>query len=181
MTDNLPKYKYSDIKARSTVDILLRTTQQTHALLSQMADQKANIIIAASSIILTLALSNLGLKDIQYGLATLAFFTMISSVMAILAVMPLFSPTISGKKIKQRFNPVFFGHFAKFSREEFEQNMIRILTRDETTYETLVNDIYQAGRVLYYKKYRYLRLSYSMFLAGIILSVIVMAIQKIYF
>ena len=49
---------FAEIERNGSLDYLLRTTQQHHVRLSIMADQKANIMIAATSILLTFSFAN---------------------------------------------------------------------------------------------------------------------------
>ena len=52
--------RFGGVKTRSSVDYMLRTTQQHHVELSKMADQKASILVGAS---LALIGINFGLND----------------------------------------------------------------------------------------------------------------------
>ena len=46
--------------------------------------------------------------------------------------------------------------------------MIEILRSEEATYRVMARDLYQNGRVLQFKKYRYLSYAYTAFLVGIV-------------
>ena len=63
---------FAAIPERNTGDCLLRTMQQHHVQLSTMADNKANIIITMSSIVLTLVLGRLDDPQLRIASLTLA-------------------------------------------------------------------------------------------------------------
>ncbi|XDD49352.1 Pycsar system effector family protein [Leptospira sp. WS92.C1] len=152
---------FSNTKARSSVDYLLRTVHQHHVQLSLMADQKANILIAASFVILSLALGFLQRGTYITGIVLLMGFIAVAASLAIFAVMPLSKPD----KIKKK-NPLFFGDFAGDDEETFFKNMESSLESDSSLYEAISRDIYQLGTTIYFTKYRYIRLSYRFFLTG---------------
>lgn len=158
-----------EIKARNSVDLLLRTTQQIHLELSVMADQKANIIIAFCSVVFSVSLTQVGGFDLTWGFMALAASSAASMVAAILTVIP----RTGSKALKNaggNLNPLFFGHFTQYSRDEYLDTMKKLLESDEKVYETLIHDIYQSGLVLKNKKYRFLRISYLIFFIGLCLS-----------
>src|SRR5438132_11553513 len=81
---------FSGVTPRSSVDNVLRTIQQHHVQLSVMADTKASILITISSIVLTLALSRSDIPRLRPALLTIAVSSLISLLLAIIAVLPTF-------------------------------------------------------------------------------------------
>jgi hypothetical protein len=79
--------------------------------------------------------------------------------------------------INVEFNPLFFGHFTELSMDQYFKVVEDILENKSKVYETMVRDIYQIGQVLKKKKYKYLKLSYRVFTFGLLLSLLVFAIQ----
>ena len=69
---------FAAIPERNTGDVILRTMQQHHVQLSVMADNKANILITVSSIVLTMVLANLKDPDLRAAMLTLAGFVLIA-------------------------------------------------------------------------------------------------------
>ena len=164
-----------EIIARPSVDFMLRSAQQHHIQLSAMADQKANIVIAFSSIVFTVSLGNIEQLSKSWGFVALASFSLIALVYAILSVVPMVER--KGKQSTFTFNPLFFGHFTELDMDDYVTRMKEIIRDDEEVYETLIRDIYQIGDVLKKKKYRYLKISYRLFLLGLFLSAIVFVVQ----
>ncbi len=163
---------FKTVHARSSVDYLFRTIHQHHSQLSQMADQKANILIAASFVILSLSLGYVQKPIYRTGLLTLMVFIVVAATLAIFAVMPNLKQKKNGK-----VNPLFFGNFASHSETEFLQEMENIASQDSSLYEAIGRDLFQMGQSLYFRKYRYLRWSYRCFLAGFSSSVILILLE----
>lgn len=169
---------FAAIPERNTGDCLLRTMQQHHVQLSTMADTKANIIITMSSIVLTLVLGRLGDPMLKGASITLAAFTMLALLLAVLAVLPKYRPLkLTGEAIPPQFNLMFFGHFAELPRERFLAEIAGALKSDGSVYETMARDTYALGYYLAHHKYRYLRLSYLFFLGGFVLACLVQGWQ----
>jgi len=162
---------FSRIPERNTGDVILRTAQQHHVVLSSMADTKANIIITVSSVVLTLALGRIGDASMRPAVITLAVFTLISLFCAILAVLPKHrSMRVPPDVLPDGFNVLFFGHFAELPRERFLHEIAAAMKPDGSVYETMANDLYSLGWYLAHRKYKYLRLSYLFFLAGFVIA-----------
>ena len=67
---------------------LLRTVQVNTLLLSQMADQKASILMGATFLVFSIAVSRSLAGDMPWALAVLAVFAFLSALLAVLAVLP---------------------------------------------------------------------------------------------
>ncbi|HSP17488.1 MAG TPA: Pycsar system effector family protein [Thermoanaerobaculia bacterium] len=158
---------FRGVKARSSVDNLLRTVQQHHVQLSLMADTKASIVITVSSIIATISLSRSGDPGLRPALLTLAVACLTSLILAIIAVLPTFS------KKKGSRNLLFFGHFASMTEDEYMRAFEQIIASDDALYEIAVRDIYSLGTYLHRKKYRFLRFSYIALIAGFLMATLV--------
>jgi Family of unknown function (DUF5706) len=167
-----PEAPFQGVRARSSVDNLLRTVQQHHVQLSLMADMKANILITISSILLTIALSRMNDVVLRPALLTLAVACLISLVLAIIAILP----TFARRKTHISKNLLFFGHFASMTEDEYFREMEEVLASDPRLLEIAVRDIHSLGVYLFRKKYRFLRFAYVALLFGFILATIVEAV-----
>lgn len=166
--------RFAKVEGRVSVDYLLRTAQQHHVQISAMADTKANILITVSSIILTLTLAQLDHSRMKAALLTLCGFTLVSLILAILAILPKFRKVEPDEtSLPENFNLLFFGHFTTISRERFLDEIADALEEDSILYETLARDLYSLGVYLDRFKYRYLRWSYLALLVGFVVASIV--------
>jgi hypothetical protein len=147
---------------------LVRTTQQAQYQLSQMADQKASMLMAATFVIFSITIGqakNGAMPSLS--LMVLGGFAFVSAVLAVLAVLPAVGPAKSGK-----INLLFFGSFSQLQQDEYLDRVLVALETDESIYRTMATDIYQNGCVLARKKYRLLGYAYRVFLAGLTVSLL---------
>lgn len=144
---------------------VMRTTQAIHMQLSQMADQKASILMGATFVIFTIAIGHSGADGPPLPLAILGGFAFFSAVLAIFAVMPA---TGGGKGMP--LNLLFFGSFTQLDEADYVARLRANLVRDPALFELMARDIYQNGQVLRRKKYRLLSWSYRVFLLGLTAS-----------
>ena len=149
---------------------MLRITQGNQAQLSAMADQKANIVLGASFVGLTLLLSRLGSGGMTPSLVVLSIFTLASALFALLTVMPSLPSRVRIDPESPGFNPLFFGFFSRMDPDDYMKHMRQIMDDDARVIETVLRDIHQAGTVLYHQKYRYLGYSYRLLMMGLVLS-----------
>ena len=156
---------FAGVRARTSVDYVLRTIQQHHVQLSTMADTKASILITISSIVLTIALSRSSDPHLRPALMTIAVSSLISLLLAIVAVLPTFTRRRNAKP-----NLFFFGHFASMSEEEFIGELERVCASDAALYAAAARDIHGLGVYLFRKKYRFLRLAYIALLSGFLIA-----------
>jgi len=168
---------FEGIEQSGAVDYMLRTTQQHHVQLSLMADQKANIMIASTSILLTFSFANFKQQNLFWGFLALFLFSFIALIMAVLAVLPRTGAPAPGEKR----NALFFGDFTAMSSDEYSEVMDEVMQSDANTYQAVVDDIYALGSSLKSKKFFYLSLSYKWFLVGIVLAGALFVLQTVLF
>jgi hypothetical protein len=152
---------------------LVRTTQQIHVQLSQMADQKASILMGATFVIFTIAIGqSRGGETAPVPLLVLGLFAFFSAVLAVLAIVPA-----TRSRATPTPNLLFFGSFTQLSEEEYVDRVMDLLSADEAIFRTMVRDIYQNGAVLQRKKYRLLGAAYRVFLVGLTVSFVTVIAQ----
>ena len=76
---------------------------------------------------------------------------------------------------QKKVNLLFFGNFHKMKLDDFEWAMGEMMQDRDYLYSSMKKDLYFLGLVLH-RKYKILRITYSIFLIGIIASVIAFAI-----
>lgn len=160
------------------IQTVFRTTSDNHFNLSSMADSKANIMISVNAIIISIMFSVL-LGRLEYyphlmiPTMILASVSVATIIFAILAT----RPSITGGRFTEddirnkRTNLLFFGNFYKMELEEYNWAMNEMMKDRDYIYGSMIKDIYFLGIVLA-RKYRYLRISYTIFMYGLIVSVL---------
>jgi hypothetical protein len=156
--------------AKDTI-YMLRTVQQHQVQLSTLADSKANTLLSTSFVVLALVVGQLKASAFSLPLLILAVTTLLCASFAVFAVLPrgVSDPV---KPDSKQFNPLFFGHFANLEMDEFVARMRTIGSDTQSVHDAMARDIYSIGRLLHDKKYRYLRISYRIFLAGLLATLL---------
>lgn len=164
------------------IQTMFRTTSNNHFELSALADGKANIMISVNAIIISVVLTVLLVRlpfYPQYIIPTVILIVVCLAAMifAILATRPsVSSGRFSEDDIRNKqANLLFFGNFHKMKLEEYEWGMNEMLKDREYLYNSMIKDIYYLGVVLA-RKYRLLRVAYTIFMWGLITAVIAFTI-----
>jgi hypothetical protein len=149
---------------------LVRNLQLTNVAMTRLADAKANILLAASSVVFTVTLTQVREGGhMLLPLVILAIAGLFSAICAILAAKPTITK-IKGNEVPDDANILFFGIYTALGEEEFIERMLPRLRSDEAAYRTMLRDIYQNGSVLQHKKYRWLDHGYTIFLVGLLMA-----------
>ena len=167
-----------DLELGRGVETMFRTTYRTHINLSAIADNKANILLSISAIIISIAISSLIPKfgaDHRLVIPTLLLLTvcLVTLVFAILATRPNITHGSFTRQdiLDKKSNLLFFGNFFKMPIEDFHWGVMEMIRDSDFLYSAMTRDIYFLGKVLA-QKYRFLRLGYAVFMFGMILTVI---------
>ncbi|GAA4306915.1 hypothetical protein GCM10023149_00350 [Mucilaginibacter gynuensis] len=167
------------------IETMFRISSTNHQRLSDMADNKAHIMITVNSIILS-AIISLVLRKLDQSsflviptflLLAVSLLTITFSILATRPSIPYGEFTLDDLK-KRNVNLLFFGNFYRMSLDDYSNGMFQMMEDKEFLYGTLIRDNYSQGVVLG-KKYRLLRVSYNIFMFGLILSVIAFLIAFI--
>lgn len=178
--ENSDSKKDKEQKSDRSVDTLFRVTLNNHTRLSDIADSKANILLSVNAIIISVCLSVLVPKlDVPKNahLIIPTFFLLISSVLtiifAILSTKPnVTKTTFTNQDIADRkVNLLFFGNFHQMKFDDYLHSMHDLIKDKDYIYDSMVKDLYFLGKVLD-RKYKLLSITYKIFMAGIISSVL---------
>lgn len=160
------------------IQTMLRLTSENHMRLSDMADNKANILISVNAIIISVILSVLIRKievDRHLTIPTMIFLasSLTTIVLAILSTRPKITTGnfTRDQVLNRQTNLLFFGNFHKVKLEEYKWGMSTMMRDPNYLYGSVVDDIYYLGQVLG-RKYRLVRIAYNVFMIGIITSAI---------
>jgi predicted metal-dependent HD superfamily phosphohydrolase len=173
------KKKKKKTKLGRGVETLFRVTINNHTRLSDIADSKANILLSVNGIIISVALSVLipkldspGNAYLTWPTFVLLFFSVCCIVVAILATRPkVDNSDFSQDAIDERkVNLLFFGNFYKIPYPIYEEEINKMIIDEPYLYNSLTRDLHLLGIVLE-KKYRLLRITYNIFMVGILISV----------
>jgi predicted metal-dependent HD superfamily phosphohydrolase len=166
------------LKPDRGIETLFRTTSHNHLMLSQMADNKANILITINSIILSILVSVL-VRKLEENPMLIVPTIMLVTVCLTTMVFAILStrPNVSAGRFtrddvkSKKTNLLFFGNFHGMNVEDYEWSMKEMMKDADYLYGSLIKDIYYLGKVLG-KKYKFLRIAYNIFMFGFVVSII---------
>jgi hypothetical protein len=160
------------------VETMFRITSENHMTLSGMADAKANIMISINSIILSILVGILIRKFEEYpNLVIPTLIIVVVCLCAIVFAILATRPNVSSGKftrsdiMQKRTNLLFFGNFHRMQLDDYMWGMKEMLKDGDYLYGSLIKDIYFLGVVLG-KKYRMLRISYTIFMFGFVIAIL---------
>jgi len=182
-TESKKKEKIEKTEREATA--VFRIMASNQANLSHMADNKAHIMISVNSIILSIIIGVLGkqLED-HTSLVIPTIILVLVCVGAIVFSILSTRPNVTTGKFtrediqSKKTNLLFFGNFFKMSLTDYDWAMQEMLNDKQYLYSSMIKDNYFLGVVLA-KKYKYLRISYTIFMYGIIISMLAFAISFI--
>ena len=176
------KMQYKNESPERGVQTFYRVALRNHIKLSDIADTKANILLSVNAIIISVVLANLISKldnnpYLTWPTVIFTLFSVISMILSIIATRPnITSGQFTKEDVKnQKVNLSFFGNFHKMPLEEFEWAIKEMVQDKDYIYKALTKDLYFLGIVLE-RKYRLLRITYTVFMIGIIVSLLSFAI-----
>lgn len=167
------------INKSKSAQMMFKTTLRNQIDLTNIADNKANIMLSINSLLITFGMPLLATQlekfpSLVWPGAMLLLTCILSIVFATLATRPV---KMEGRtdisKIGQgQTNLFFFGNFFKMTRDDYISGLTQVTHDEDILDKSIVNDLYYLGRALGQKYYR-LRVTYSIFMIGMVLTVLV--------
>ncbi|HUH19639.1 Pycsar system effector family protein [Albibacterium sp.] len=177
--------KKKDKRPDRGIETMFRITSTNNQRLSDMADNKSNILITVNSIILSVVIALLLRKldnnaHLIFPTIILLSISLATMVIAILATRPSIpSGYYTAEDLKEKkVNLLFFGNFHRMNLQNYTIGMKQVMEDREFLYNTLIKDVYSQGVVLG-RKFKLLRLAYNIFMYGLIASVLAFLIVVI--
>jgi hypothetical protein len=166
------------IAGSKSTQTLFRTALRNHINLSSIADNKANIMLSVNALIITFALPLIG-KEVSSNKALLIPMIMLlvvclsSMIFATLATRPIPMKGYSSMEsiLAKKSNLFFFGNYYKMTFDEYEKGMLATISSADILNTTIMRDLFFLGKTIGVK-FVYLRRCYTIFMYGLILTVI---------
>ncbi|MEA1786726.1 DUF5706 domain-containing protein [Arenibacter sp. GZD96] len=165
------KLKSIDPRSERGVETFFRLVSKNQYTLNTMIDRKSHILISINAIILSIIIGtvmNQLDKDPHLIIPAVMILTtnLISITYAIFATRP--ECKHGAREVN---NLMFYGNFNELSEGEYVKNITELMDQGDELYRTIAKDTYYLGKTID-AKFRLLRKSFTVFLVGIILSVI---------
>jgi hypothetical protein len=165
------------------IQTFYRVALRNHIKLSDIADTKANILLSVNAIIISVVLANLlsKLDSNPFLVWPTAIFVVSSTITMVLAVNATRPNVTRGEFTKEdvenkSVNLTFFGNFHKMELSQYQWAIDELIKDKDYVYSSLTKDLYFLGKVLD-RKYRILRVTYTIFVLGIIISIVAFGIS----
>ena len=150
-----------------------RAIYRNHINLSAIADNKANIMISVNSILISVLITFISYRNIAETqpmiLLPVIIFLVVGLASLVFAVLSA-RPKVTLDTANKKTNVAFFGSFVQLSEDEYQKEMNEVLNNGSLLYASMVSDLYYLGKVLD-RKYRYLSISYNIFMLGLVVTV----------
>lgn len=160
--------------ARS-VETFYRNAYRTQLDLTGLADMKANIMISINGLIITAIIATEGLLAFTHSyLNFLPVLLLVVSIFSMVFAMLAARPRVANLNVSEsdmlsgKANLLYFNNFIQLTEEQYADAMYKTIEDTENIYRMMSKHIYNLGVVLS-RKYFLLRISYSVFLGGIII------------
>jgi hypothetical protein len=178
---NKKKEKEEEAKGSRGTETFFRNGYRAQLELTQLADNKANIMITINGVMMSVVIVSSGvLSGQQLWLLGPAFVLLLtclaSTVYAVLAARPQIdsgrrAEQITGDDVRNgRGILLFFGNFTQISEDDYVALMLETLKDKKRIYSQMAHHIYRLGEGLK-RKFRLLHMSYTVFIIGLSLSI----------
>ncbi len=187
--EELKKLKKKLLKAEGRpergIETWFRLTSKNLYTRLQIVDTKANILITANSIIISVVLGSLYTRLDQdphliYAVGGMVITNVLSIAFAILATIPRPQDHSTDENKALEKNLMTFDGFYKMPQQEYASTVMELIENGNNLYPSMITDIHNLGVVLS-RKYRLIRTAYLVFLYGVILSVLAFGLCHIVF
>lgn len=188
LSETISKLEGQNLKLKMPqrgIETMFKVTARNQINLSSIADSKANLMISVNSIIISAIFFIFkNIMEVPHFIIPCIILLIVCLVTITYSVMATRPIVTDGKfteeDVKQkRVNLLFFGNFHNMDLGIYSRALKGMMTDYDELYDSLIKDQYYLGKVLG-KKYRFLRISYTIFMYGLILSVVAFILAAIY-
>jgi hypothetical protein len=170
--------------SRQGKQTLFRVTYRTQINLIRIADNKANMIMGINAMIITILMGIIssrmifteesinGSLNLAIPVVLIMLTSLFSALFAIRAAQPhLIMPKLNDSIENKKTSLLFFENIWELPTEEYISKMETLLDSSEDIYQHMIIDIHNQAKVLH-RKYKLLRIAYSIFMYGYVTSIL---------
>ncbi|MDX1939551.1 MAG: DUF5706 domain-containing protein [Saprospiraceae bacterium] len=166
-----------------SAQMMFKTALRNHLDLSNLADNKANIMLSVNALIITVAIPMVAsyMKTVPYlvyPMASLLACCLTSMIFATLATRPIRMRGYTKQEQieKGESNLFFFGNFYSMTFKEYQEGMQYVVSNESNLDNSIMRDLFFLGKSLG-KKYNQLRICYNIFMFGMVFTVLIFVIS----
>lgn len=169
-----------------SAQMMFKTTLRNHIDLTNIADNKANIMLSINALIITITMPLLASNAqenpfLLFPTSILLTTCVISIIFATLATRPIRTKGFTRlEDLRQgKTNLFFFGNFYKMNLADYKSGIRQVVSDEEILDDTIITDLFFLGKALGTKFYQ-LRICYSVFMVGVTITVISFAVAFLF-
>ncbi len=148
---------------------VVSTTTQKFFNYIRLADQKAQGLIFLNTILVPVTLNWV----MGGSFATAALISLITSILSILtAIVCIYPKRRGGRKPDGTVNLLHFGDIGRMKEEEFLEEFFPVFNDSSDLAEVAVKDMHDTARRIILPKFKWLKISYSIFFLGNVFAVV---------
>jgi len=159
-------------KESRTVETMYRSTLANHMQLSSLADQKAGLLVSVNAIIISIMASFMVREsfDNPYLIIPTCLLVVVclsTITFALWATRPSVRPQAEKLDAEHihKMDLLFFADYTALSLEEYQKAMKAMMAKEENLHDSLLKNIYAQGKVME-RKYRLIKIAYTIFIIG---------------
>ena len=184
LKDLLKKLSKVSPRAERGVETLFRLVSKNQYTLNTMIDRKSNILISINALILSIIIGTVMSQldedpHLVYPSIMILITNLLSIAYAVFATRPERSHGVESQNASSH-NLMFYGNFINMDEQHYVTELTSLIHRGDELYKVIAKDSYNIGKVLN-KKFMLLRISFNVFLVGIILSVLAFIVCHAFF
>jgi len=172
------KAKKPKLKMSKDILNIIRTTMRNNMDLTQIADNKANVLLSLNAFMITFLIpfaipyfDVIKYYRLEIPLVILIITCMITIYLSTLVLKPgKFFINKERREKGQHVSPFFFGNFYEMSREEFGKYIEAEVSKKEFVRQHVIDDMHYFGARLG-RKMTIIRRAFTIFLTGLFLSI----------
>jgi Family of unknown function (DUF5706) len=170
-TNEFPPQKKKKKKVKTgsrTAETMFRTTISNLVHLSNIADNKAGLMISVNSIIISIMVSFMvnqyaANPKLLWPTSMLVIVCLLTIMYSILATKP--TSNISPNKNKEDLDLLFFADYSTLPLPDYKNAMKILISNDANLHDQLIANMHAQGKVLTHK-FKLLRVAYTIFMIG---------------
>ncbi len=162
-------------RAEKGVETFFRLISKNHYTLNTMVDSKSNIMISINAIILSIIIGTVMNKIAEDPhLAVPVVMMLVTNVASIIYAIFATRPELNhgtSQSVDSATNVLFYGNYQQLDEQEYVSKVSELMNSGDDLYHSISRDTYHLGKALD-RKFRFLRISFNIFMIGIVLSVL---------
>ena len=172
------KEKKNKKEGAKTVSTMFRNLMSNHLQISALADRKAGLLVSINALIISIMTSFLvhefaANPKLLIPTCLLVAICLLTITFALLCTRPNVKP-LSKKPQSDDFQKIdllFFGDYTQLSVEDYKTAMKEMMANDVQLHDKMIENIYAQGTIIK-KKYRLLKIAYTIFIIGFPIAVV---------